>query len=288
MRVTIVSGQSGSGKTVALHTLEDEGFYCIDNLPSSLLPALLARIRDSLGGLYTQVAVGIDARSEMAAGLEDFPEQLANLRNQGHDARVLYLRTDIQVLLRRFSETRRKHPLSGRDMPLIRAIEVERDLLSPISASADLVIDTTTLNLHQLREQIRSRVLQSDSERMALLVQSFGFKYGVPTDTDFVFDVRCLPNPHWKADLRELTGVDEPVAAYLEEHAMVEDMYRSLCDFLDRWIPTYQDSGRAYMTISIGCTGGQHRSVYLARRLNDHYRQTLDNVSLRHRELNVV
>ncbi len=288
MRVTIVSGQSGSGKTVALHTLEDEGFYCIDNLPSSLLPALLTRIRDSLSGLYKQVAVGIDARSEMAAGLEGFPEQLENLRNQGHDVRVLYLRTDMQVLLRRFSETRRKHPLSGRDMPLIRAIEVERDLLAPISASADLVIDTTTLNLHQLREQIRSRVLHSDSEHMALLVQSFGFKYGVPADTDFVFDVRCLPNPHWKVDLRELTGLDQPVADYLEEHPMVEEMYHSLRGFLDRWIPAYQDSGRAYMTVSIGCTGGQHRSVYLARRLHNHYRQSLDNTSLRHRELNVV
>lgn len=284
MRVTIVSGQSGSGKTVALHTLEDEGFYCIDNLPSSLLPALLNQLRDSLGSLYQRVAVGIDARSE-TTGLENFPELLADLTQRGHDVEVLYLRTDMQTLLRRFSETRRKHPLSGKDMPLVRAIEVERDLLAPISGAADIVIDTTQLNLHQLREQIRGRVVRCDNERMAVLLQSFGFKYGLPSDTDFVFDVRCLPNPHWEAALRQLTGRDQPVAEFLQRHEMVEEMYCSMRDFLDRWIPTYQDSGRAYMTVSIGCTGGQHRSVYLTERLYQHFSASQENLSVRHREL---
>jgi UPF0042 nucleotide-binding protein len=284
MRVTIVSGQSGSGKTVALHTLEDEGFYCVDNLPSSLLPALLTRLRGSLGSIYQRVAVGIDARGE-SVGLADFPELIEGLRAQGYDMEVVYLRTEMQTLLRRFSETRRKHPLSRKDMPLVRAIEVERNLLATISGAADVVIDTTQLNLHQLREQIRARVVRTGKEQMSLLVQSFGFKYGLPSDTDFVFDVRCLPNPHWEPELREQTGRDQPVAAFLDAHPMVEEMYVSMRDFLDRWIPAYQDSGRAYMTVSIGCTGGQHRSVYLTERLHQHYSATQANLSIRHREL---
>lgn len=285
MRLIIVSGLSGAGKSVALHTLEDDGFYCIDNLPATLLPNLVEGFSDSHLNLYEQVAVGIDARSAKLT-LNDFPEVLQALKKTGHiQVEVLFLQTDTKALVRRFSETRRKHPLSLDGTPLLKAIELERTLLDDIQDHADLVIDTTNSNLHQLRTTIHSQLLKHKPEKMSILFQSFGFKYGVPNNTDFVFDVRCLPNPHWNPTLRALTGNDKPVQEFLAAHETVEKMFEQIRDFLESWIPVFQEENRAYLTVSIGCTGGQHRSVYLTNRLRECFAGNQDNVSVRHREL---
>lgn len=287
MRLIIVSGLSGAGKTVALHTLEDDGFYCIDNLPCTLLEALVERLSesDSQIKMYENVAVGIDARSPHSS-LSQLPETLKKLRTRdGLNAEVLFLQTDTTELVRRFSETRRKHPLSLDGTPLLTAIETERNLLDNIQVTADLVIDTTNSNLHQLRQNIRTQLLKNTPDKMSLLFQSFGFKYGVPNNTDFVFDVRCLPNPHWDTSLRALTGNDEPVQKFLDEHASVNDMFIQIRDFMENWIPAFQAENRAYMTISIGCTGGHHRSVYLVNLLSGYFSEKMENVAQRHREL---
>jgi len=286
MRLIIVSGLSGSGKSVALNTLEDEGFYCIDNLPIGLLEPLVEELRTAQMQRYSEVAVGIDARSE-ASALRAFPEILPRLqRLPDVSVEVVFLRTELQTLLRRFSETRRRHPLSHDGRPLREAIAAERDLLAPIAEQADLHVETTQLTLHELRALLRERVLaQTPSTSLSLLFQSFGFKNSVPADTDFVFDTRCLPNPHWEPDLRSLAGTDSAVVSYLEAHPEVETMFASIRDFLEQWIPCFQAENRSYLTVSIGCTGGQHRSVYLAERLADHFGGQFDGISVRHREL---
>lgn len=285
MRLIIVSGLSGSGKSVALHTLEDEGFYCIDNLPPGLLLPLTEQLLDSELSLYERVAVGIDARSGSGV-LDRFSETVAKLRSDSRvDLEILFLHTDRDTLLKRFSETRRKHPLSQQGMPLIEAIEAERTLLSPISEQADLSVETSNLTLHQLRARLRERLLPEQSTGLSILFQSFGFKNGVPADTDFTFDVRCLPNPHWEQRLRMRTGEDREVVEYLQRHSEVEDMFDSIRGFLDRWIPAFEREGRSYLTVSVGCTGGQHRSVYLVNRLKTHFEEHPWNLSVRHREL---
>ncbi|MCB1756717.1 MAG: RNase adapter RapZ, partial [Gammaproteobacteria bacterium] len=285
MRLIIVSGLSGSGKSVALHTLEDDGFYCIDNLPSTLLPALVDGLNESHISLYDQVAVGIDARNAPPS-LSYFPQMLQKLKEtENLQVEVLFLQTGTEALVRRFSETRRKHPLSLDGTPLLKAIERERELLDNIQNEADLTIDTTQTNLHQLRQSIQAQLLKNDAEKMSVLFQSFGFKHGVPNNTDFVFDVRCLPNPHWEPTLRPLTGNDAEVQQFLQQHASVEKMYTDIQDFMESWIPVFQDENRAYLTVSIGCTGGRHRSVYLANRLTEYFSAKMDNISLRHREL---
>jgi UPF0042 nucleotide-binding protein len=285
MRLIIVSGLSGSGKSVALNTLEDEGFYCIDNLPTGLLEPLVEQLRASNMTRYEQVAVGIDARSE-AQSLKAFPAILDRLRGlEGMTVEVVFLQTELNTLLRRFSETRRKHPLSRPGQPLREAIEAERDLLAAISERADLLLETTQLTLHELRGLLRERLLPERPRGLSLLFQSFGYKNSVPADTDFVFDVRCLPNPHWEPRLRSQTGADGDVIAYLEAHPDVERMYDSIRGFLETWIPAFQAENRSYLTISIGCTGGQHRSVYLADRLAAQFGTRFDHVSVRHREL---
>ncbi len=285
MRLVIVSGLSGAGKSVALHTLEDDGFYCIDNLPSTLLPALVEGLSESHINLYEQVAVGIDARSAQPS-LSHFPQTLQKLKTTGNlQVEVLFLETDTKALVTRFSETRRKHPLSLDGTPLLKAIERERVLLDVIKAEADLIIDTTNSNLHQLRQMIHSQLLKNNPKNMSVLFQSFGFKHGVPSNTDFIFDVRCLPNPHWDATLRPLTGNDEPVKKFLHEHQSVEKMYSQIQGFMETWLPVFQTENRAYLTVSIGCTGGRHRSVYITNRLTDYFSEKFENVSLRHREL---
>ncbi|MFW5969193.1 MAG: RNase adapter RapZ [Halofilum sp. (in: g-proteobacteria)] len=285
MRLIVVSGLSGSGKSVALNTLEDEGFYCIDNLPTGLIGPLVEQLLTGNMSIHERVAVGIDARSDVD-DLRAFPQLLDELRErEGLTVEVVFLQTATDTLLRRFSETRRKHPLSRDGMPLVEAIAGEQDILSGISDRADLLIDTTHLTLHGLRALLRERLLPDDPHGLSLLLQSFGFKNGVPLDSDFVFDVRCLPNPHWEPRLRALTGVDREVIAYLEASEDVERMYESIRDFLERWLPAFQAENRAYMTVSIGCTGGQHRSVYLAHRLASHFRDRIEQVSIRHREL---
>lgn len=285
MRLIVVSGLSGSGKSVALNTLEDEAFYCIDNLPTGLIGPLVEQLLSGNMAVHERVAVGIDARSDVS-DLRAFPELLDELRERdGLTVEVVFLQTATETLLRRFSETRRKHPLSRDGMPLVEAIDREQDILSGISDRADLLIDTTHLTLHGLRALLRERLLPDDPHGLSLLLQSFGFKNGVPLDSDFVFDVRCLPNPHWEPRLRALTGTDQEVVAYLEANDEVERMFESIRDFLERWLPAFQAENRAYMTISIGCTGGQHRSVYLAHRLANWFQDPIDQVSVRHREL---
>ena len=284
MKVVILSGLSGSGKTVALHTLEDEDFYCVDNLPLGLLPEFIDRVLIRSLQPYTNVAVGIDARSD-ANDLRKFNEIIASLRQKPIQLDVIYLQAEHATLIKRFSDTRRKHPLSRKGLPLFEAIEVERNLLSDVAAEADLIIDTTYTNVHQLRELVQEQIIKKEGSSLSLLFQSFGFKHGTPPDSDFVFDVRCLPNPHWEPNLRPLTGLDTEVAAYLQQQDDVTNMLDSLRAFLRYWIPKFEQQNRYYLTVSIGCTGGQHRSVYIAQKLCDDFSTEISNVSIRHREL---
>jgi UPF0042 nucleotide-binding protein len=280
----IISGLSGSGKSVALHTLEDLGYYCIDNLPLFLLPELARGLDRADGSLLVNTAVGIDARNQPEQ-LGELPRLVAELRAREFDCRVIYLEAQPETLIKRFSETRRKHPLTSRDRPLAEAIALERALLEPILSEADLRIDTTHTNVHQLRDLVRDRLGEDAPAKVSILLQTFGFKHGVPRDVDFVIDVRCLPNPHWQPELRPLTGLDPAVARFLEDSPEVSEMRDDLSGFFDRWIPRFEADGRSYLTIAIGCTGGQHRSVYMAERLRRHFEANGLQVMIRHREL---
>lgn len=284
MRLVIVSGRSGSGKSTALAVLEDNGFYCIDNLPASLLPDLAERALLHTELLRPQVAVSIDARN-LPSQLKRFPELLEQLRQRNIQCDVLYLDADNATLLKRFSETRRRHPLTDEHRSLAEAIDDETLLLGSIADLADLKIDTANLNLYQLRDSIKLRLLDKPDAGTAFLIESFGFKRGMPVDADLVFDVRCLPNPYWKPDLRDHSGLDEPVREYLAAQADVEEMYQDIFAHLDKWLPRFAASNRAYVTVAIGCTGGHHRSVYLAERLGHALRERLQNVQTRHRDL---
>lgn len=284
MKLVIVSGLSGSGKSIALHTLEDLGYYCIDNLPVGLLRALAEQLSTQGEPRIEKAAVGVDARNQ-PQDLGHFSEILDTLRASGIDCEIFFLQADDETLLKRFSETRRKHPLTRENITLAEAIELERRLLDPIAERADMQLDTTHTNVHQLRDLVRELVARRPVRSLSLLFQSFGYKHGVPSDADFVFDVRCLPNPHWEATLRPLTGLDSEVATYLGAQPTVGKMFDQICRFLEEWIPHFEAENRNYMTVALGCTGGQHRSVYLAERLADHFRETRSNVATRHREL---
>ena len=284
-RVTIVTGLSGSGKSVALHTLEDEGFFCIDNLPSQLLSEIIDKLLASGSALYERLAIGIDMRSERASA-DNLLKLLADLRAKDDtEVEVLFLDTDRSTLVTRFSETRRKHPLSTEKLPLINAIDEEARLLDAVKSTAELVVDTSALNLHELREIIRTYLLGKTRVGLALVFQSFGFKHGTPASTDFMFDVRCLPNPHWEPDLREFNGLEKPIIDFLEEQSDVHDMFADIRSFVTRWLPMLEAENRAYLTVSIGCTGGRHRSVYLVEQLCKFFSNSRSNVSRRHREL---
>lgn len=283
IQLQIVTGMSGSGKTIALHTLEDMGYYCIDNLPVSILEAVALHLTDEPEAIFCKTAVGVDARSQ-SEQIPRLPEFVKNMREQGLDVNVLFLDAHNETLIKRFSETRRRHPLTDDEHSLDEAIQHERQLLEPISTSADLCIDTTHTNLHELREMVQNR-LGGNSSGASILFESFGFKHGVPRDVDFVFDVRCLPNPHWQPELKPYTGLDQPVADYLASHDTTNDMFTELVHFFQRWIPTFEADGRSYLTVAIGCTGGQHRSVYLVNRLYHHFKEQGMQVMSRHREL---
>ena len=284
-RVTIVTGLSGSGKSVALHTLEDEGFFCIDNLPSQMLSDIIDKLLVSGSDLYERLAVGIDMRSERASA-DNLLSLITQLRARDDMVvEVLFLDTDRSTLVTRFSETRRKHPLSTQDLPLINAIDEEARLLDAVKVEAELVVDTSALNLHELRDIIRTYLLGKTQVGLALIFQSFGFKHGTPASTDFMFDVRCLPNPHWEPDLRRFDGREQPIIDFLESQRGVQDMYKDVRDFVSRWLPMFEAENRAYLTVSIGCTGGRHRSVYLVELLSNHFSGSRNNVSRRHREL---
>jgi RNase adapter protein RapZ len=283
MRLIIISGRSGSGKSTALHQLEDEGFYCIDNLPVSLLPALMEKTSGDEFHFFQGTAVCIDARNAWK-DLENFRSILDSLPSSV-DTQVLFLDAQETILLQRFGETRRRHPLSTESIPLAEAIDRERVLLEPISSSSSLVLDTSQMTVYELRDAIKQRLLGTSTGSMSILVQSFGFKRGVPADADLVFDVRMLPNPHWVKDLRLKSGLDAEVREFLENQPMTTDLYRDICHYLDNWLPHYREGNRSYMNIALGCTGGQHRSVYLANRLFQHYKEQYPTIHVRHREL---
>ncbi|NQX90386.1 MAG: RNase adapter RapZ [Halioglobus sp.] len=283
MQLIIISGRSGSGKSTAIHQLEDEGFYCIDNLPLSLLPSLADKLQGEDFSAFPGAAVCIDARnswkdlSQFGAILDALPNGLAT--------RVLYLDARDEILIKRYNETRRRHPLSNEATPLGEAIERERELLAQVSSAATLTLDSSSLTLYELRDAVRQQLLETREGTLSILIQSFGFKHGVPTDADLVYDVRMLPNPHWAPELRKLTGRDAPVQAFLESHEVTTTLLDDIINFLDRWLPHYANNNRSYLTVSIGCTGGQHRSVYLAERLYQRYADQYEQVHLRHREL---
>jgi RNase adapter protein RapZ len=283
VRLIVISGRSGSGKSTALHQLEDEGFYCIDNLPISLLPALMDTVSHEEFRLFQGTAVCIDARNAWK-DLENFRDILEQLPSTV-ETQVLYLDAQVNTLLQRFGETRRRHPLSTESTPLAEAIGRERDLLEPIASSATLVLDTSQMTVYELRDMIKQRLLGTTTGTMSILIQSFGFKRGVPADADLVFDVRMLPNPHWVKELRLKTGLDDEVGEFLANQRMTTELYSDLCHYLDTWLPRYREGNRSYMNISLGCTGGQHRSVYLANRLFQHYRAQFPAMHIRHREL---
>ncbi|WP_225771866.1 RNase adapter RapZ [Pseudomonas sp. Marseille-Q5115] len=284
MRLIIVSGRSGSGKSTALDVLEDNGFYCIDNLPAGLLPELAERAIIHTELAQPLVAVSIDARN-LPSHLSRFPELLEEVREKHIQCDVLFLDADEETLLKRFSETRRRHPLTSANRSLAEAIRVESDLLGPISDLADLKINTTHLNLYQLRDTLKVRLLNKPDVGTAFLLESFGFKRGMPVDADLVFDVRCLPNPYWKPELREHSGLEQPVIDYLATQPDVEEMFQDISAYLLKWLPRFAASNRAYVTVAIGCTGGHHRSVYLTERLGALLQRTLKNVQVRHRDL---
>ncbi|OQW91450.1 MAG: RNase adaptor protein RapZ [Beggiatoa sp. IS2] len=281
MKLVIVSGLSGAGKTIALHSLEDMGAYCVDNLPVSLLPAF-AEHSKKLEIAHECTAVGIDART---ADAREIAELLQTLTHLSIPHEVLFLEASDGVLIKRFSETRRRHPLTSAQVPLAEAIQHERKLLEPLASLADVRVNTGQLHVHQLRDLIRLRIHLRPVQGLSLLFQSFGYKYGIPNDVDFVFDVRCLPNPHWQAELRPLTGRDRPVIHFLETQPQVQQMLEQLTHFLDVWVPQFAAENRNYLTIAIGCTGGQHRSVYFVEQLAWHFSQRREGVLVRHREL---
>lgn len=286
MKLVIVSGLSGAGKTVALKQYEDLGYVCIDNIPLALTVPMISRLLTRADAArYERLAIGVDAR-ESPLEIRRFPQHLMRLRKKNNvDVRVLFLTAADEVILRRYGETRRPHPLVDDSTSLVEAIGRERELLAPIADLADEPLDTTHMNLHELREAILQRLPEAARGKLALLFLSFGFKNGVPSGCDYLFDVRCLPNPHWSPLLRPLSGRDAPVQRWLEGREPVQRMFGSIVGFLEPWLPAFRAQDRAYVTIGIGCTGGQHRSVYLVERLAEHFRPHYDPVIVKHKEL---
>ncbi len=285
-QLIIVSGRSGSGKTVVLHTLEDLGFFCIDNLPIAFLPLL----EQTIGKVHSKAAISIDARN-LQLDLADLKNAIIKLEASYKKIEVFYLDASDNALLQRFSDTRRKHPLTSGDVQdtLREAIVKERNMLLPIANLANFTLDTTNLSQHELNNLIRERVSQYLKKgQLHLLLQSFGFKYGLPPNADFVFDLRCLPNPYWQIELRPLTGLDQNVIKFLEERIIVQQMIKNLVSFLSEWLECFQADHRSYVTVALGCTGGRHRSVYLAEKVAEQLKianLNLANVQVRHREL---
>ena len=264
--------------------LEDLDYYCVDNIPAGLLPMFITHTVQSDEPAYRFTAVGIDARNR-AAEIASVPQLVAEVKRSAVNCEVLFLRADEEALFKRYSETRRRHPLSREGLGLADAIEQEQRLLAPIANAADLVIDTTRLSVHELREIIRQRVEQRAEGRLSILFESFAYRNGVPGDADFVFDVRSLPNPYWELGLGHLTGRDGAVIEFLERHPIVTRMYQDIARFLEDWIPDFARSNRSYLTVAIGCTGGQHRSVYLVEKLAAYFSSKYPTVMARHQVL---
>jgi UPF0042 nucleotide-binding protein len=284
MRFIIISGQSGAGKSVALHALEDLGFYGVDNLPVRLLPALVEDLSLDRDHPIDQIAAVVDVRSPHH-DLDEFESILDRIRAVGVDVQVLFLEADRDILLKRFSETRRRHPLTDGEISLSEALDRESRMLEPLRQNSMILIDSSRTHLHQLRTIVQERIGRGASGSLSLLLQSFGFKHGTPRDADMVFDVRCLPNPYWESGLRGLTGRDQDVVNFLQLSPEVHAMNKNLRDFLERWIPSFARENRAYLSIAIGCTGGHHRSVYIIERLAEYFTTRYSNLIVRHREL---
>jgi RNase adapter protein RapZ len=286
MQLIIVTGLSGSGKSIALRVLEDSGYYCIDNLPATLLPQISQHLStDNLpfSNNKDKVAISIDSRS---AALNALPNAIQELKEQEVNVNLLYLDSNLETLVKRFSETRRKHPLSHDNATLAESITQEREMLANL-ATLGHHIDTSTLSANTLRNHIREwieKINGHQTKEVVLLFTSFGFKHGIPLDADFVFDVRSLPNPHYDVSLRPLTGKDEAIQKFLENEPMVLEMLSDIQHYLDKWLPSFDQDNRSYLTVGIGCTGGQHRSVYMVEQLATHFKQH-HKVIIRHREL---
>ena len=283
MRLVIISGLSGSGKSVALNVLEDAGFYCIDNIPVGLLRSFVEEIMPREDQAYDNVGVGLDARN--VPEIKRLPGLIDELRRSGAACEVIFLQADDDVLLSRFSETRRKHPLTSSEISLKEAVVRERELLGSIIDMADLILDTSDTSVYDLRELISGRIRTRKQDKLSILIESFGYKHGLPADADFVFDVRCLPNPYWEPKLRALNGRDQPVKDFLENQSQVLDMIDDIVSFLERWIPHYRDFQRSYLTVAIGCTGGQHRSVYITEAVAQRLSTEDEAIPTRHHEL---
>lgn len=284
MRLVIVSGLSGSGKSVALHTLEDIDFYCVDNIPAALLKPFISHTVRGQGDTYPRTAVGLDARNRPNE-VEKVPALVTELRKSGISCDVLFLHAGDEVILKRYAETRRKHPLVTPEVGLREAIQSERALLEPISSAADWVIDTSNMGVHALRELVRERIDRRRAGRLSLMFESFGYKHGIPGDSDYVFDVRSLPNPYWEQGLRSLNGLDAPVGEFLAAQESVRTMIADLSAFLEKRMREFSAANRSYLTVAVGCTGGQHRSVYIAEKLAEHFRKEYPQVLTRHQSL---
>ena len=281
MRLVIVSGLSGSGKSVALNMLEDLGWYCVDNIPAGLLNAFISHAVRRPNATYERSAVGLDALNDPDE-IAGVPQMVRGLRKSGIECELIYLHADEAMLLRRYGETRRRHPLVRDNLDLRGAIAEELRLLEPITYSADLVVDTSRTSVHELREMIRARVEQRRSRRLSMMFESFGFKNGLPSGADFVFDARTLPNPYWVPALQPLDGRNPAVIAFLEPEPAVKALLEDIIAFVERRIPLYLEHNRGYLTVAVGCTGGQHRSVYIVERLAAHFAARYPGVVARH------
>ncbi|STO93508.1 p-loop-containing kinase [Haemophilus pittmaniae] len=279
MEIIIISGRSGAGKSVALRALEDMGYYCVDNLPLDLLPQLT----EILSASQSSVAISLDIRN--LPNSDSTLEQTLNSVAQKHSLTLIFLDCDRSTLIRRYSDSRRLHPLSVKDLSLEAAIDAEYQQLEPLIQHANFIIDSSQLSTHALAERLRE-VLRGDADKeLKIIVESFGFKYGIPLDADYVFDVRFLPNPHWNAELRPMTGLDEPVAKFLNGHDEVNNFIYQTRNYIETWLPMLEQNNRSYLTIAIGCTGGKHRSVYIAQQIGEYFQAKGKNVKIQHKSL---
>ncbi|WP_032093529.1 MULTISPECIES: RNase adapter RapZ [Pasteurellaceae] len=279
MEIIIISGRSGAGKSVALRALEDIGYYCVDNLPVDLLPQLV----DILSANQSSVAISIDIRN-LPNSTSQLEQVLSRLQDS-HQLKIIFLDTDRSTLIRRYSDSRRLHPLSIQDLSLEAAIDAEQAYLEPLIQQANIIIDTARLSTHELAERLREFLRGNTDKELKIIVESFGFKYGLPLDADYVFDVRFLPNPHWNPELRPLTGLDKPVADFLNKHTEVNNFIYQTRSYIETWLPMLEQNNRSYLTIAIGCTGGKHRSVYIAQQLGEYFLAKGKNVRIQHKSL---
>lgn len=283
-RLVIISGLSGAGKTVALNSLEDLDYYCIDNLPISLLNEISNQFSTHISKYSNKYAIGIDARNP-EQDIDNLPGIISTLQEQDIEVCLVYLEASDDVLTNRFSETRRKHPLSSEKISLQKAIALERQIMEKLSVIADIRIDTSYTLMHQLRDIVRERIAQAPLSSLSIQFTSFGYKHGVPRDADFVFDARCLPNPYWETHLRSLNGRDQEVIDFLSKQDLVLEMINQLQDFLERWIPEFEADNRSYLSVAVGCTGGQHRSVYIVETLAEYFLKQNKHVLINHRDI---